>query len=245
MNYFIWNIFNNKYSTNKIFLYTRNLNNLVSLKKLQFSNKTDKNKKISKANLNNFKKQNPEFENNTKHYKKQNEEMISKGFLKKGRSHSKVKIDEDKREDNTKFCEEKKQLENNIDKIISNKNQEIFKAHTGKQNIIDRSEIKKMIKENDLIKKKVRSSGPGGQHVNKTSSAIFLKDPVSNISIKVGNSRDSIVNEGIAKKRLLDKLDVFYNGKESKIEKQREKMKKQKNKALKRSLEKHSNPKND
>ncbi len=110
--------------------------------------------------------------------------------------------------------------------------------------IIPRSELRKMIKEEDyLIMKKVRGSGPGGQHINKTSSAVFLKDPKTNIAIKVSNSRDSIVNEGIAKKRILDKLDLFYNGKESKIEKNNEKIRKQKSKAMKRSAEKHT--KND
>jgi len=118
---------------------------------------------------------------------------------------------------------------------------EILKSINSKK-LIPRTEIRKMIKEDDLIiMKKVRGSGPGGQHLNKTSSSVFMKDPKTNIAIKVSQSRDSIVNEGVAKKRLLDKLDVFYNGKDSKLEKKNEKIKKQKSKATKRSAQKHSN----
>ena len=94
---------------------------------------------------------------------------------------------------------------------------------------IPRSELKKMIRDDDnVVTKQVKSSGPGGQHVNKTQSAVLMKDKQTNISVKVRNSRDSFVNSGIAKKRLVDKLDLFYNGKESKISKKIENLKKQK-----------------
>jgi protein subunit release factor B len=110
---------------------------------------------------------------------------------------------------------------------------------------ISRKELKKMIGEKDnIIKKQIKSSGPGGQHVNKTQSAVLLQDKKTNISVKVGNSRDSIVNSGIAKKRLIDKLDLHYNGADSKIAKKIEKIKKQKDRN-RRKRENNYNPDKD
>lgn len=107
--------------------------------------------------------------------------------------------------------------------------------------MLSRKEIKKIIddKEN-IIKKPIKSSGPGGQHVNKTQSAIFLQDKQTNISVKVGNSRDSVVNAGIAKKRLVDKLDHHYNGADSKIAKKIEKIRKQKSRSRRKSENKYN-----
>jgi protein subunit release factor B len=101
--------------------------------------------------------------------------------------------------------------------------------------------LTKMIEDKDnVIRKPIKSSGPGGQHVNKTQSAIFLQDKKTDISVKVGNSRDSVVNSGIAKKRLIDKLDFHYNGAESKLAKKIEKIKKQKERNRRKSENKHN-----
>ena len=106
---------------------------------------------------------------------------------------------------------------------------------------IPRKDIRKMIEEKDnVIRKPIKSSGPGGQHVNKTQSAIFLQDKKTDISVKVGNSRDSVVNAGIAKKRLIDKLDMHYNGAESKLAKKIEKIKKQKERNRRKSENKYN-----
>ena len=79
------------------------------------------------------------------------------------------------------------------------------------------------------------SSGPGGQHVNKTSSAVFIKDLETNISVKYGKSRDNSVNQAKAKQILLDKLDLHYNSENSKISKKIEKIKKQKDRQRRRN----------
>jgi protein subunit release factor B len=101
---------------------------------------------------------------------------------------------------------------------------------------ISRRDIKLMLDNKSNIElKKVKSSGPGGQHVNKTQSAVMMREKNTNIYVKVGNSRDSIVNAGIAKKRLLDKLDQYYNGDDSKIEKKYEKIRKQKDRQRRKS----------
>jgi protein subunit release factor B len=111
---------------------------------------------------------------------------------------------------------------------------------------IPRNQIKKMLDDKDsILKRQTTSTGPGGQHVNKTCSAVILKHLETNISVKASNSRDSLVNYGKAKQRLVDKLDQHFNGNESKIAKKIEKISKQKDKARKRSQLKHSNNNND
>jgi protein subunit release factor B len=111
---------------------------------------------------------------------------------------------------------------------------------------ISRSEIRKMISDKDNLSiKQTRSSGPGGQHVNKTSSAVLMKHLDTNLAVKVSDSRDSLVNYGKAKQRLVDKLDQHFNGSESKLAKKIEKVSKQKDKARRRSQQKHSNNKAD
>jgi protein subunit release factor B len=112
--------------------------------------------------------------------------------------------------------------------------------------IVPRNQIKKMLENKDnLLMQQTKSSGPGGQHVNKTNSAVLLKHTETNISVKVSNSRDSLVNYGKAKQRLADKLDQHFNGDESKLAKKFEKIHKQKDKSRRRSQLKHTNNKKD
>jgi protein subunit release factor B len=107
---------------------------------------------------------------------------------------------------------------------------------------IPRNQIRKMLDNKDnIVVQQTRSSGPGGQHVNKTSSAVLMKHTETNIMVKSSSSRDSLVNYGKAKQRLVDKLDQHYNGNESKMAKKIEKISKQKDKSRRRSQLKHSN----
>jgi peptide chain release factor len=126
------------------------------------------------------------------------------------------------------------------------------KDNTGKvkptNTTIPRSELRKMVKDknnSDIVKTQTTSRGPGGQHTNKTASAVLLKDKKTNISVKVQNSRDSVVNSGIATKRLVDKLDLHYNGSESKIAKKIEKAKKQKDRQKRKREKKEGEGENN
>lgn len=130
--------------------------------------------------------------------------------------------------------------------IISNNNNTTNDDKESKSEIIPRSELKKFVDNKDNIRKQqVKSAGKGGQHVNKTKSAVMLQDKQTKIGVKVTNSRDSFVNNGIAKKRLVDKLDLHYNGEESKIAKKIQKIQKQKAKSNKRTEQKYNNSKDD
>jgi len=63
------------------------------------------------------------------------------------------------------------------------------------------------ISETDLEESFARSSGPGGQHVNKVSTAVTLRHISSGISVTVQDSRSQAVNRKLARERLLDAIE--------------------------------------
>jgi protein subunit release factor B len=63
------------------------------------------------------------------------------------------------------------------------------------------------IGETDLEESFARSSGPGGQNVNKVSTAVTLRHLPSGISVTVQDSRSQAVNRKLARERLLDAIE--------------------------------------
>jgi protein subunit release factor B len=63
------------------------------------------------------------------------------------------------------------------------------------------------IRDADLKEKFARSSGPGGQHVNKVSTAVTLRHRPSGISVTVQDSRSQATNRKLARERLLDVIE--------------------------------------
>jgi peptide chain release factor len=63
------------------------------------------------------------------------------------------------------------------------------------------------IRETDLEEKFARSSGPGGQNVNKVASAVTLRHRPSGISVTVQDSRSQGQNRKLARERLVDAIE--------------------------------------
>jgi peptide chain release factor len=59
----------------------------------------------------------------------------------------------------------------------------------------------------DLEETFARSSGPGGQNVNKVATAVTLRHRPSGVSVTVQDSRSQAVNRKLARERLLNAIE--------------------------------------
>jgi protein subunit release factor B len=61
--------------------------------------------------------------------------------------------------------------------------------------------------ESEFEERFARSSGPGGQHVNKVSTAVTLRHLPSNVAVTVQDSRSQAMNRQLAWERILDAIE--------------------------------------
>lgn len=65
----------------------------------------------------------------------------------------------------------------------------------------------KQLRDADIEEMFSRSSGPGGQHVNKVSTAVTLRHVPTGLSVTVSDSRSQAMNRETARRRLLRKIN--------------------------------------
>ena len=94
------------------------------------------------------------------------------------------------------------------------------------------------VSESDFRETFIRSSGPGGQKVNKTSSCVQLLHVPTGLAVKCQQERSQALNRFLARRILLDRIERMQTGVVS-AEKQRiEKLKRQKRRRSRRAQEK-------
>lgn len=90
------------------------------------------------------------------------------------------------------------------------------------------------VREKDVEEKFVRSSGRGGQKVNKTSTCVYLKHLPTGFEVKCSRERSQSLNRFFARRELLKRIEK-RSGLLSSEDVRIEKMKKQKSKRKKRA----------
>jgi protein subunit release factor B len=94
------------------------------------------------------------------------------------------------------------------------------------------------IREEDIEESFIRSGGKGGQHVNKTSTCVYLKHIPTGVEVKCQEERSQVLNRYRARALLVTKIDRLIKGKESEEIQRIEKIRRQKRKRSKRAKDK-------
>ncbi|HMJ07217.1 MAG TPA: peptide chain release factor-like protein [Chthoniobacterales bacterium] len=95
------------------------------------------------------------------------------------------------------------------------------------------------LREADLEEIFARSSGPGGQNVNKVSTAVTLRHLPSGLSVTVQDSRSQATNRKLARERLADAIARAHEKRRAVEKARREKMRRKNSprpRALKRRI---------
>ena len=63
------------------------------------------------------------------------------------------------------------------------------------------------VREEDIVENFIRSSGPGGQNVNKTATCVYLKHLPTGLEVKCQRQRSQLLNRSLARHILLSKIE--------------------------------------
>ncbi|KAL8952575.1 MAG: hypothetical protein Q9222_001529 [Ikaeria aurantiellina] len=96
-----------------------------------------------------------------------------------------------------------------------------------------------VISEDDIEESFLKGSGPGGQKINKTSSAVQLKHIPTGMVVKSQATRSRSQNRSIARRLLSDKLEDLQKGPESRTAVKAEIKRKKKASKAKKARRKH------
>ena len=91
------------------------------------------------------------------------------------------------------------------------------------------------VREEDLVEKFIRASGPGGQKVNKTSSAVYLKHTPTGIEVKAQTTRSQALNRFNARRQLAERIEADILGKKTAAKQKAEKVRRQKRRRSRRA----------
>ncbi|KAI4092522.1 MAG: hypothetical protein LQ339_007901 [Xanthoria mediterranea] len=98
-----------------------------------------------------------------------------------------------------------------------------------------------VISEHEIQESFLKGSGPGGQKINKTSSAVQLKHLPTGMVVKSQATRSRSQNRSIARRLLADKLEDAEKGPESRTALKSESHRKKKASKAKKARRKHRN----
>lgn len=94
------------------------------------------------------------------------------------------------------------------------------------------------VREEDFLENFVRSSGAGGQNVNKTSTCVVLVHKPTGITVKCQEARSQGLNRFLARRLLLDRIEQERLGALSAEQQRIEKIRRQKRRRSRRARKK-------
>lgn len=94
------------------------------------------------------------------------------------------------------------------------------------------------IREEDIVERFIRSSGPGGQNVNKVATGVYLKHIPTGIEVKVSRERSQVLNRFLARRLLLEKIEMQILKVKTEREQEIARIRRQKRRRSKRAKEK-------
>jgi peptide chain release factor len=94
------------------------------------------------------------------------------------------------------------------------------------------------VREEDLLETFVRSSGAGGQNVNKTSTCVVLVYRPIGLKVKCQTARSQGLNRFLARRILLDRIEAERSGIQSAEQQRVEKIRRQKRRRSRRARQK-------
>ena len=95
------------------------------------------------------------------------------------------------------------------------------------------------ILEKDIKEKFIRSSGHGGQNVNKTSTCVYIKHVPTGTEVKCMKDRSQSINRFLARRELIKKIERLL-GQMPPEDMNRDKIRRQKAKRRKRAESKYA-----
>jgi len=93
-----------------------------------------------------------------------------------------------------------------------------------------REMLNRGIRDSDIVEKFIRSSGPGGQNVNRVSTCVYLKHLPTGIEVKCQRQRSQAQNRYLAREILLKKIKESSRRELLKKRQKAEKLRRQKRK---------------
>jgi peptide chain release factor len=77
--------------------------------------------------------------------------------------------------------------------------------------LVQKFDFPELIPNSEIIYQTIRSSGPGGQHVNKTETAVRATHIATGISVKVQTERSQLANKKLANLLITQKLNEMQD----------------------------------